>query len=404
MERRLTKRSGTSVDQRKLQTEHKSYLVIYKNRPKSINNSDSNMLAQENSYLKNRIKSLEDIITNHNHSQSEILIENAFNLSQKNVFSHKFQKNIIVNSPINEKKGYTSRLKESISIMSKEIKELKQENFLLKQEIAKNAQNNKSNLMVWRIYQACTIHSIDIDELWYIINPNEKHMINSQDFIRGIKAIDVDISEKWGNKLFNTLTEGEKEVSKDIFFINLKTLKPILAVTKNQLLKPLEYLSIAIGSHNINMASLSEMILKKSFYSYKKFFEFFKQNFSGIGEKYLELICQSIFAEKISLNSQDICKLLNKLIPSYKIFDSDQEKKIKKSWKKIINEKGEEFLKFCEKIDKEYIGNISWNDFISIIKRLNFEIDGDLELYLKYICYCKCESIELVPYGYLYTF
>ena len=148
MERRLTKRSGTSVDQRKLQTEHKSYLVIYKNRPKSINNSDSNMLAQENSYLKNRIKSLEDIITNHNHSQSEILIENAFNLSQKNVFSHKFQKNIIVNSPINEKKGYTSRLKESISIMSKEIKELKQENFLLKQEIAKNAQNNKSNLMV----------------------------------------------------------------------------------------------------------------------------------------------------------------------------------------------------------------------------------------------------------------
>ena len=198
--------------------------------------------------------------------------------------------------------------------------------------------------------------------MWYIVNPNQLNCINSQDFIRGVHGLALNFSDKSINKLFQVFSEGEKEISQDQFFNKLTTFKPLLAVTIEEIAKPIEYLSIALMSNNLSLLNYQDLIMKKSEFTYKQFYNMLAQDFQGIGNDSIDLICRAIFGDFYTLEAKEICRILEKIIVKFDHFDKETDS-FHELLKEFFCNKGNLFLIKCEELDKDYVGRISFDSF-----------------------------------------
>lgn len=358
-----------------------------KSRPNSL--SQNNDLLKENSRLKQRILQLEELLSSQSHTRSSLFIDN----SKKN-----FEKKL-VEPP--EKVAFISRLKESVFIMRDEIKGLKRENFDLKEEILKNIKGSKVNLWVWRVYRGCLAYRLGIEELWNVVNCEQKVRINCHDLYCGMKALGLDASEKTVLKVFLEISEGENEISQEEFIRKIKAMKPLLAFTFDQVSEPLEHFAVALASHNVSLEMLKPVICKQKDYSRKAFFEFLLTEFSGVGFGNLGIIRNGVFGDFYKLSCEEIWKMISGMLPKIIVFADSEEKIMHEKMQIFMKAERTSYLRNCERADKDFSGSISFKLLFKILENLNLDLSEDLRLYLKCVCYRNNNDVTLAVYSNL---
>ena len=175
-----------------------------------------------------------------------------------------------------------------------------------------------------------------------------------------------------------------------------------MAVTVEEISTPLEYLAIALASNNMTSELFQVFICKREEYSYKAFYECLCKDFAGIGEENLKIICTGIFGAEVKMSSNGIWKFLIGIMDPVRIFTSNEEDAFGNTLKVFMNNKGQAFLTSCEEIDKGYRGNVSFHEFLTVLKNLDFNSSKEIVLYLRYICYRNSSNINAVSYSILY--
>jgi hypothetical protein len=397
MEKIYPKRSSTSIINKQIAPN------IYKSRPQS--SSSRGVILEENKKLKQRIKNLEKMLSvPSTYTNSSALLEPSPDTLIKTNKSKNYTNSIIKDVDPDGNKRYISRLKETVSVMKQEIKNLQEENLSLKQYIASNAQYNKVTLIVWNIYRACVILKIDVEELWYVFNPNLKEFIGVEEFKRGVRGIGLDFSDKKIEYLFYLFTEGGNCITQTVLGTKLELHKPALAVKIQEIQKPLEYLSIALSSNCITFELLESMVLTQSKYTYQEFESFLKINFSGIGSPSMEKICRSIYANNLAMESKAILVCLKKLLDRIEIITDEEEFIYKSQLQEFMKTKGMDFLLLCERSDTNFTGNIPYRNLVDVLTSLGLAFNEKLEFYIKCLCYRNSNIVEVAPFTYLYTF
>ena len=273
-----------------------------------------NNLQEENAKLKERIRNLEQLLLAKEGNFNNSLASKRSNISlplTKVLKAESFVK------PDVEKKQYTSRLKETVHMLQKEVKKVKRENFELKEEVMKLIKNNKSSQIIAKVFRTCLCNGIDIEELWYIINPNGFDTISINEFQRGIRGIDLELKEKEVNKLFLMLCQGEEVINKQQFVFQIQAMKPSTAFTFEDLRKPVERVKCVISDQNIQFLDILNQIFTKQNSSFKLVFEGLKEKIPGSDEQDIEIITRGIFGCFLTLISVEIKKTLIKIFNMY---------------------------------------------------------------------------------------
>lgn len=266
-----------------------------------------NGLQEENVKLNDRIKHLEQLLLLKEGNFNSELVSRGSNISlplTKGLKTDNFIK------PVVEKRQYTSRLKETVHMLQKEVKKLKKENFELKEEVMKLIKNNKNSQMISKVFRTCLCNAIDIEELWYIINPNGLDTVSISEFQRGIRGINLELKEKEVKKLFLMLCQGEELMNKQQFVFQIQAMKPSTAYTFEDLRKPVERLRSVINDRNIQLPDILNSIFTKQNASYKLAYEGLKEKIPESDEEDIEIITRGVFGCFLSLNSEEVKKTL----------------------------------------------------------------------------------------------
>lgn len=207
-----------------------------------------------------------------------------------------------------------AKLKETIKNLQKEVKRLEKENFDLKEDILQLVKNGKEAKGVAKIFQACLENLIDLDELWFIVNPNGLDAIGVKEFSRGIRGIGVQMDEKKIEKLFLRLGLGDEVIARKNFIRQLQALKPSYSITLEDIRSPVMNINEKIKSLEVNIESIFDDLESKQPISFRSIYEKIQNLLVGIQPKDLEIFVRGVFGLEFILPCCEVKKVLNKLM------------------------------------------------------------------------------------------
>lgn len=266
-----------------------------------------NSAQEENAQLRARIRYLEQLLSSNKTTINKNSDKSGINIGLPSTRALKSESFTKVSG---EKQRYALRLKETVHMLQKEVNKLKTENFGLKEEVTKLVKNNKDSLIVSKVFRACLCNAIDIEELWFIINPNSLDTVSALEFQRGIRGIYLNLKEKEVNKLFLMLCQGEGTIDKRQFIFQMHSLKPSLTFTLEDLKKPLERMKKIIRQQEIAFIELLDKNIVKKTSSFKFVYEKLKEILPEAAEDDVEIVTRGLFGCFLVLDSDEVKKTL----------------------------------------------------------------------------------------------
>ena len=213
-----------------------------------------------------------------------------------------------------EDKLSNAKLKETIKNLQKELKRLEKENFDLKEDILHLVRNGKESKGVARIFQACLENLIDLDELWFIVNPNGLDAIGVKEFSRGIRGVGVQMDEKKIEKLFLRLGQGDGLLGRKNFILQLQALKPNYSITLEDIINPISNIKELMKSLRVSIESIFDNLDTKTTISFRFLFDRIQNLLQGVQPKDLEIFVRAVFGLVFILPCLEVKKVLTKLM------------------------------------------------------------------------------------------
>ena len=297
-----------------------------------------------------------------------------------------------------------------ISRMAEKVISLQEENLRLQEEIAKQTRTSfflatsseklKRKHIIRNIYRACCLHRLDIDELGYIINPNNLNELSISVIKKGLNAIDVDLTEKDVQSLISNIVGYEIECIPQQKLINGIKLRNEGFCGYSDVLPCINRLKIAFAALGTNRNELIKQFPEDK-YTCERFIE---EIINGGLKASVEVIrkpCKIVFGDTEELESTKIISGLFGMFDEI-IITSEQEEEFNEKIKLTMTSKWTSFLEHSEILDQENSSAISLSDFHQICRNLYVSFSPTVLQYLEVLFYSKIPSTNKVPYRFFY--
>jgi hypothetical protein len=370
-------------------------------------------LEQENSSLKKELNKVQSLF-------NSALNQLALGKTSKNIVEDFLQQKayIEVLQKENEKfkvimKANSELAKNQLTLkkLAKKVIELEKENERLKDELVKSHRtvHLQSNLrssqvfyvsLVKKLYRACCLKRLDIDELGYILNPNELPSIDVAYIQRGLKAIDVEASLSDVKQLVTSIIGYDvSSISQQKLIEGIKYLN-VNCKDYSALKEDLYVLKLALASCGTTKNSLLEQYKAKEF-TREELTDRLILDGLVINKEKLDEIFTIIFENNEKISAETGFNLLFGMfdeIPFQSWLEYDFEDEIIAK----MQGKWEIFLEKCELIDKSNTSLIPILSFFEICSSLSVDFSSSLTDYLLVLFYNNSSSSTSAPYHYFY--
>lgn len=297
--------------------------------------------------------------------------------------------------------------KQLISRLAEKIQGLQQQSQLFEENLLKNKRNlgfslrkQKGPSLIHEIYRACCLHRLDIDELGYIVNPNDLSNLSIPVMLKGFRAIGLILEEKDLKSLISSIIGYEVEnISQKALIAGLKSRNSGFP-EYFQILPSLTTLKIAFASMSLTKKDLISDLSQEK-YSSEQFLTQLQTDGLVLPQNTLQNILKIIFADQEQLPPSVIVNNIFGMFDEI-IISEAAEKEFDKKIQKNMRGRWEEFLQLCEAKDIFNASAVDIKDFSSICKQIGSDFVGEIFEYLLVLFYGKTSEIGKAPYLYFY--
>ena len=254
----------------------------------------------------------------------------------------------------------------------------------------------KSTTIIESIYEYSCKNKLEFDEIWHVINPNGFKAVNFLEFSRGIHGLGIDIPDSQLSIFFESVTKGSKMTQQQLESA-LTSSKSLKRVNYSDLKIPLQHLHMRL---NIQRTTLPMLVsaLPETYVTYDDFFKLVNSAPFHLEKAFADIISIFVFSGSPKVSQGYIQDKLQEVMGSWKIFTEDEELELDEVIKSKLKNCWEIFLKKCTEMDTGKTEKISFYDFGKICKSLNFDINLEMEQYLKILFYTDKLQLDIVPY------